>query len=168
MVNWFNSLTIIIIIGFFIEILIARQIYRKTRQGKQSNDFAKQHLLLVFTQPNQNQGQPLHSTNNNKLDTNLQPHIQEIILPSANQSPYKHSWSQFALYACVSSIFTITFLVVNYLNRPYTFQWGLIFLPLLVPLPFLTVPYILELKTYSTFSLFLSGLGFGLFLLLIL
>lgn len=168
MINWFNSLTLIIIIGFFIEILIARHIYRKTRQGKQSNGFTKQRFFLVLTQPSQNRGSPNYSTNNNKIDVNLQPHTKEIILPLTNQSQYKHSWTQFALYTCVSSIFCITFLVGNYLLRPYTFQWVLIFLPLLVPLPFLSIPYLLELKPYSTFSLLLSGLGFGLFLLLII
>jgi hypothetical protein len=168
MLNLANSLIIFILIALFIEILISRRIWRKGRRQKTFNNFTKQRLLLVFMQPNQNQGQSQPLFNNEKINPSLQPRVQEIILPSTRYSPYSKSWSQFAYYACIFSIFCITFLIINYLLRPYTYQWSLIFLPVLLPLPFLTVPYLFELKTYSTLLLLFIGLGIGFFLFFIL
>ena len=68
---------------------------------------------------------------------------------------------------CLGGVFFLTFLIMNYLLRPYTNAWSLILLPILFPLPFLTLPSLYNLRSAATFTCLLGGLGCGILSLLL-
>ncbi len=162
-INWYTSLTILIPVIFFFEILIAIRIFRKRRKRSQSASPHNQVILVVL---NQNPT-PSHQTANPAITT--PPYqITQVALPTTNKPSKKGDKMRFIQGLCLSGIFLFVFIIINYLLRPYTYAWTLIFLPILFPLPFLIFPSLFNLRSLATFGCLLIGLSLGAFTLFLL
>ena len=160
-----NSLAMVILFIFFIEILIARRVYRASRKNNQPTSHSQ--MYVVFQPSNHPVGTLQKNTINGRpIKAPKQP-ASQYLLAYPQQPPVKSHSTRFALATCIGSIFLITFLTISYLLRPFTNIWGLYLLPILFPLPFLALPSILQSKTYSTFFYLLTGLGLGFLLILL-
>ncbi|MHA2315218.1 MAG: hypothetical protein ACXACF_08040 [Candidatus Hermodarchaeia archaeon] len=164
----FNSLAIVILIIFFIEILIARRIYRNSRKNNQLRSNTQSQMYVVFQPTNHMQGSVQQNTINGRPIPAPQQSVPQYILANPHQPPVKPFSTRFTFATCIGSVFLIAFLTISYLLRPFTNVWGIYLLPILLPIPFLALPSLLQSKTYSTFFFLLSGLGLGFLLLLLL
>ncbi len=162
----FNSLPIVILFIFFIEILIARRVYKNSRKNNQQR--SNSQMFVVFQPSKQPEGTHQQNTINGRPITAPQQSVPQYLLTYPQQPPVKSLSTRFALATCIGSIFLITFLTISYLLRPFTNIWGIYILPILLPLPFLALPSLLQSKTFSTFLFLLAGLGFGFLLMLLL
>jgi len=157
LLNWYGILTISILIIFLIEILTAIRIYRKRRTRTHSKSTQNQSVLVIV-----NQIQPGNQPARNNEANTIQPYqITELTLSNPNHPSTRSNWSQFNLFLCLSGVFLLTFLILNFLLRPYNYAWTLILLPILFPLPFMVLPSIFNTKSFTTFSCLLCGLGVG-------
>ncbi len=162
----FNSLAIVILFIFFIEILIARRVYRNSRKNNQLR--SNSQMFVVFQPSNPPTGTLQQNTINGRPIRAPQQPVPQYLMAYPQQPPVKSLSTRFAFATCIGSIFLITFLTISYLLRPFTNVWGIYFLPILFPLPFLALPSLLQSKTYSTFFYLLTGLGIGFLLILLL
>ena len=155
----------VILFIFFIEILIARRVYRNSRKNNQLR--SNSQMFVVFQPSAHPTGTLQQNTINGRPIRAPQQPVPKYLLAYPQQPPVKSHSTRFALATCIGSIFLITFLTISYLLRPFTNIWGLYLLPILFPLPFLALPSILQSKTYSTFFYLLTGLGLGFLLILL-
>ena len=119
-----------------------------------------QSVIIIL---NQNPPSANH-LNSAKKDT-IQPyHTAQLVLPNPN---YK-TRSRFYQSLFLGGIFLIAFLVFNFLLKPFTNAWTLIFLTILLPFPFLVIPSLFDLKLFATFSSLIFGIGLGAFSLFLL
>ncbi|MDO8124366.1 MAG: hypothetical protein Q6364_08320 [Candidatus Hermodarchaeota archaeon] len=168
MQNSFNSLAIVILIIFFIELLIARRIYRNSRKNNQLRSNSQNQMYVVFQPTNNWQGTIQQNTINGRPIPAPQQPVPQYILAQPQQPPVKSLSTRFTLATFVGSVFLIAFLTISYLLRPFTNAWGIYLLPILLPLPFLALPSLLQSKKYSTFFFLISGLGLGFLFMLLL
>jgi hypothetical protein len=159
-----TSLAIIVSFIFFIEVLIAIRIFRKRRKEHQSGATNKQPVIIILNQT----PPPTNRSPVNRVAA-IQPNrfLQKIISSSTYQLK-KGKPSRFHQALCLGPIFLITYLGINYLLRPFTFSWILIFLPVLLVIPFLVLPSFFNLKSFATFCCLIGGLGLGGFMLFLL
>ncbi|MFX1301547.1 MAG: hypothetical protein ACFFDE_11515, partial [Promethearchaeota archaeon] len=137
-----NSLAMVILFIFFIEILIARRVYRNSRKNNHIRSNSQMYVILPHSshpaetlQQNTINGRPIKGA---------QQPVPQYLLAHPQQSLAKSPSTRFAFISCIGCIFLITFLTISYLLRPFTNFWGLYFLPILLPLPFLALPSILQ------------------------
>lgn len=164
--TWNSWLTTIILVTFLTECTIAYFIYRKSRNQRPSQS-THQHQILVFHQSSHQQtGSKSTNTNPHGISPNIR--TQKFLVPLSSQDESFNAWSRFSHGICIGSLFLTTFLVINYLFHPLTHFWTLSLLAILLPLPFLALPFLFQFKSQLTFILLLTGLGLGLFVILLL
>jgi hypothetical protein len=168
MPSWFSSLAIVILFVFFIEILIARRVYRSARKNNRLKSTPQTQIFVISQPSNPQQGPLQHNTINGRPISPPPQTIPQFIFAQPQKGLLKTLWTRFAIVTCVGSVFLIIFLIISYLLRPFTNVWGLYLLPILLPLPFLALPSLLQSKTYSTFCFLMCGLGLGFLLLVLL
>lgn len=158
-----TSLAIIVSFIFFIEVLVAFRIFRKRRKEHQSGATNNQPVIVILNQTHP----PTNGSPVNRVAA-IQPNrfLQKII--SSTPHLKKGKPSRFHQALCLGPIFLITYLGINYMLRPFTFSWILIFFPVLLVIPFLVLPSFFNLKSFATFCCLIGGLGLGGFMLFLL
>ncbi len=153
-------------IVFLIEVYLAKRVYHFAQSKIQFSKRIAQLRLLNSQVPES----PSHSQNNQyNTAGNLKSQSRQIttlmILRDAFPSPHGGQWRGIATGTFVASIFAAVFLMMNYLFHPIVNQWVPGFLPLLLPLIVLPLPYLLEMKPLRTLLLLLGVLGLSFFML---
>ncbi|MFX0169910.1 MAG: hypothetical protein ACFE89_11220 [Candidatus Hodarchaeota archaeon] len=162
--NWSDSFTVVLLLTFLVEILVGRHIFKKIRRRNQQ---PQQQILLVLhaSQAQQNSFQSaVHET----PQPVTAPAIYEYHIPNPPSTPRDASWTNIALATCIISVFLVSFVLIIWTLRPFTYSGALRFLTVLLPLPFLPLPALFRLKTLSTFGCLLIGFGLSLLLFLML
>ncbi|MFX1508720.1 MAG: hypothetical protein ACFFBR_00300 [Promethearchaeota archaeon] len=160
--NCSSLLTMVILFIFFLEIIITLRIYRKYRSHHKSKTLQNQSFLII-----ENPSQSRQKIPTDQPISDFDPQLSRLLLTDLAQSSSKQGNHRFNSSICLLSVFTVTFLLINYSLRPFIYAWTLLLVPIIIPLPFLVLPALFELKSYTTLGSLLFGLGFGAVVLLL-
>ena len=159
-----SGLAILVSFVFFIELLVAIRIFRNRRKAQKSEISQNQPVIIVL-----NQTSPSTNRSANTRGAAIQPNqILQKIISSPAHLLKKGKPSRFQQGLCLGSIFLITYLVILCLLEPFRFFEVLIFLPIFLVVPFLVIPSLFNLKSFTTFCCLVCGLGLGAFMLFLL
>jgi hypothetical protein len=154
--SWYSLLRITILFIFIVEVIITPRIYRrhrtdyKTRTPKNSSE-------LIVVSPSYSSQQ----TNNDQFPSVANSQHTKLVLTNPLTPTSLQKKHRFNSSVCLGSVFTITFLLINYCLRPFTYSWILLIFPVLLPLPFLVLPALFHFKTPSTIICLVTGLSLG-------
>jgi hypothetical protein len=155
--NWYFWFTITVQITFLVEIIIAIRLYRRQRAHSKSRSLQNQSVPVLFSPP------PLsmHPAPEKEAKTSQLLYITHLPLTQLHPPSNQHSWIRIKKSLLLGAVFLITFIIIHHLLRPFTYPWALSIIPVLVPLPFLVLPSLYDLKSLGTLSCLLIGLSLG-------
>ncbi len=164
----FNSLLLFVFVLYLFELCVARKIWQKTRQRNRLNHSSPQKIIVIFDQSPSHHKFPENTTLNGKPIGPLPRPYQEFTIPQNREYLSSSSWVRVSFGICMASIFLIAFIIISFLLQPSSSIWAVYFLPILIPLPFLTLPSLFQMRSLPSFFLITSGLGLGFLFFLFL
>ncbi len=154
--SWYSLPAMVILFIFFLEIIITLRIYRKHRSHQKTRIRDNPSFLIVTSSH-----PPYQNSHSDQPVSDLTPQLTKLILTNPPTSSSRQQNYRLNSCVCLGSVFTLTFLLINYSIRPITYAWTLLLFPVLIPLPFLVIPALFDFRSYTTFSSLFGGLVLG-------